>query len=293
MNKFLKYSLKILGLLLVMMFVLDVIYTKVIEKSIPRNKIRYAMSIKNKHYNVLFLGSSRVENSIVSAMFKENNISVLNMGLEGAVLGDNLLMLQLLNNNNVTFDKIFIQLDYLYNLKDTSFSQRSKSNLLPLIREEHIKEILQNKDDNFIANYYIPFYRYMKNDYSIGFREFINSTMNKSPRISFENGYTPKFGSLSLENSVLPKTIVNSSKVYQEINDLCLKMGVKPIYFISPFCSKLIDNDFVEKLDSIVENFYDYSRTITDDNKFYNCSHLNDAGAKEFTKIIINEFYHK
>ena len=293
MNRFLKYSLKLIGTLLLIMIFLDVVYTKTIKDSIPRNKIRYAMSLKNKHYNVLFLGSSRVENSIVSSIFKEKGISVLNMGLEGAVLGDNLLMLNILRSNNVTFDKIFIQLDYLYNVKDISFSERSKSNLLPLIREKNVKEILQKTDKDFIPDYYFPFYRYMKNAYSIGFREFINSLLDKNPKISFEDGYKPKFGTSHLEKSVLPKRIVDYSIVYEEINHLCLSMGVKPVYFIAPFCSKLVDNDFITKLDSVVDNFYDYSKVIVNDNQFYNCGHLNDDGAKEFTQIIIDEFYQK
>ncbi|NJB83948.1 hypothetical protein [Wenyingzhuangia aestuarii] len=291
MKKFLKYIISIVFSLLLIAVLLDIVYTTVIEKTIPRNKVRYALSLKDKHYDVLFLGSSRVQNSIVTSMFKENNITILNMGLEGATLGDNWLMLDLLKKNKVTFDRIFVQLDYMYNSKDNSFSDRSKSNLLPLIRKKNIREIFKKTDTDFNKNYYIPFYRYLTNSYSIGFREFVSSLLNKKPRISFEDGFTPKYGNSKLAKEQLPKSIISHSKIYNKINNTCISMGVEPIYFIAPYCSKMIDNGFVKKLDSVVNNFYDYSRSIKNDNNFSNCSHLNIDGAKEFTEVIINDFF--
>ncbi|NIJ46263.1 hypothetical protein FHR24_002747 [Wenyingzhuangia heitensis] len=291
MKKFLKYLLKIIISFLLIAILLDVVYTSAIEKTIPRNKVRYALSLKNKHYNVLFLGSSRVENSIVTSMFKEQNISILNMGLEGATLGDNYLVLQLLNNNNVTFDQVFIQLDYLYNNNEDSFSETSMSNLMPLIRSKQVTPILREFDKDFNQNYYIPFYRYLTNSYRIGFREFVSSLLHKKPRISFEDGFTPKFGTTKLAKEELPKNIVSYSKVYNKINNTCLSMGIEPVYFIAPYCSKMVDNGFVRKLDSVVDNFYDYSGVVKNDNNFYNCGHLNNNGAQEFTEVIITDFF--
>jgi len=293
MRKFLKYILKITFSLLVLMVLLDVIYTTVIENSIPRNKIRYAMSIKNKHYDALFLGSSRVQNSIVTSKFKSNNIKVLNMGLEGADLGDNWLMLYFLKNNNVTFDKVFVQLDYLYNSTGNQMTERSLSNLLPLIRDDKIASLLKVNDKEFKKNYYIPFYRYAMNSYSIGFREFVSSVMQKKPRISFEDGYTPLFGTSELKEVSLPKKIISYSDSYNKIDKLCLEMNIKPIYFIAPYCSKLIDNGFVNKLDSVVDNFYDYSRVIKEDKSFKDPMHLNDKGARKFSQIILEDFFTK
>lgn len=293
MKKFLKYIFKITISLLLLAVLLDVAYTFVIKKSIPRNKIRYAMSLKNKHYDVLFLGSSRVENSIVTSMFRTHNITILNMGLEGATLGDNWLMMSLLKNNNITFDKVFVQLDYLYNTTENHFSERSLSNLLPLIRNEKVTPFLKKADKNFKLDYYVPFYRYLANSYTIGFREFVSSLLQKKPRIAFVDGYIPKFGTSKLKESELPKEIVDYSTSYHKINKLCLEMGIKPIYFMAPYCSKMKDNNFVKKLDSVVDNFYDYSKSIKNDNLFSNCGHLNDKGAHKFTEMMLKDFFLK
>lgn len=291
MKFFISYLLKVIIILFTISVILDLGYTYVFKKSIPRNKIRYAFSLKNKHYDALFLGSSRVNNTIVTSEFKKENLNVLNMGISGASLGDNYWTLKLLKENNVTFDKVFIQIDYLYNQGGVSFSEANKTTLLPLVREKRVEGIFKNIDNDFSKNYYIPFYRYMKNSYRIGFREFVSSLLSKKSRIALDDGYTPLYGVSKLKEASLPKEIKESSKVYSELNNLVISMGLEPIYFISPYCSKLIDNRFIQKLNEKVSNFHDYSREIRNDEFFHDCGHLNDKGARLFTLVLVQDFF--
>ncbi len=291
MKRFLIYFFKIIACVLCMLCVLDFTYTLVIKNSVPRNKFRYALSLKNRHYDALFLGSSRVENSIVTSEFKKQGFSILNMGISGAKLGDTYFLLKLLNENKVTFDKVFVQVDYLYNEDGIVFTEARKAYLIPLIRDENVKQIFKKYDDDFLCNYYIPFYRYAKNSYRVGFREFFNSLLNKGPRYSLEDGYVPRYNVAKHKKFILPKHKIKKSKVLEEINNLCESINLTPVYFTAPFCNNLINEQFLVELKNDLNNFFDYSKVIENDENFDDCQHLNDKGAREFTNQLIRDFF--
>ncbi|SNR36514.1 hypothetical protein [Lutibacter flavus] len=269
-----------------MLFLLDYLYTSVYAKSIPRNKISYIRSLNEEFIDYVFLGSSRVHNTIDSDVIESiTGKKVINLGIQGAKIDDYLLMLKLLNNQKIKVKTVFIQIDYVFNNEGTSMI--SKSYLMPYIRDSLISSHIKERDLDYYKLKFIPFYRYLVYDYKLGFREFFNSIIGKKPKFNLENGYNPLFGSINTNlKSSLPDYIKKDNKIILEINKFAKELNIEVSYFMAPFCFNTANKDFSSKLKEKIPNLIDYSQLFLEDTYFFNCSHLNDKGAKEFSKRV-------
>ncbi|RKE97976.1 hypothetical protein [Ichthyenterobacterium magnum] len=291
MKAFLKHIGLLSIVIVVLLCVLDLAYTWVYEHSDPRNKTQFILSLKESDtLDYVFLGSSRVENTIVTSKIKAlTDKTVLNLGTQGAKLDDVNIFLQLLLSRNIKINKVFIQVDYLFNFESSSDIVRSQS--LPFIRKHSIiKTYLQKTDSSFNLNYYLPFYRYAKNDYRVGFREFVASSINRKAVVNFNDGFLPLYGKMKSSSiSTLPKTILKQNKSFDIIDSICRKNKIDVIYFCAPFCQNLKNRDYVDSLKIRIPNFKDFSEVVTNNALFQNCSHLNEEGANYFTELLIKE----
>ena len=294
MKKFLVYLIGIITIVVCSLFVLDFIYTKVYDHSIPRTKLQYLLKLKHQSLDVLFLGSSRVANHIDVKLFDQlSHKKTLNMGVEGAGLNDNLLQLKLfLSQNKVK--TIVLQIDN--NIENALPSNITKAEAMPFINNEiidsHIKEY--SKEEYFNLSY-LPFYRYAVNDSKIGFRECFFSIINKKPAIEPSVGYTPKFGHSipAIKTTKLGKSgPIPSNKVLEQIQVICASQQVQLLYFISPYCSKIKTENYIVELHKVLPNLIDLSQNY-DDNLFFNCGHLNDEGAQLLTKRLFEAVKNK
>ena len=101
MRQFLIHFFSILAVVFLLLFLCDILYSKVYRDAIPRNKLHYIINLKKENFDIVFLGSSRVANHIDTDLFnKLSNKKTINLGVEGAGLNDNLLQLKLLLENN-------------------------------------------------------------------------------------------------------------------------------------------------------------------------------------------------
>lgn len=290
MYRFIKYTSLLILFIVAILIVLDLVYTKTFQNSIPRNKTQYVLSQKNNKFDYVFLGSSRVENTVMTSEIERITYKrALNLGTQGAKLDDLNIFLRLLIANKNEIKKLFIQIDYIYNFESSSDIVRSES--MPFIRTNKvINTYLKRVDSSYNYNYYIPFYRYLKNDYKIGFREFFNSLRNKKSKINFEDGFVPIYGSSgSIERSGLPETILENNKSFNEIDSICRANNIKVVYFTAPFCFGINNIDYINKLKLKIPELKDFSQAIKEDKFYKNCGHLNSDGAKVFTHILINE----
>ena len=289
MKHFFKYIFGLLVFTGGILVVLDIAYTKVFENEVIANKTKYLITLQNKHYDAIFLGSSRVDNHIVSDLFLENDIKILNAGDQGTNLKDNLLVLKVLIDNKVTFDRLFVQVDYGYNNNELSLS--SSIDILPSIKKPIIKDFFESELEGYYLYYNIPFYRYAVNDYKIGFRGvFTNLFMDKRVDGVF-NDYSPLFGTSEMKPYKLPEKISGNSDSFNKIEVFCKNNNIKVEYFTAPFCSQLIESTFTNQLSKTIINYNDYSRIYNDDALFSSCGHLNNKGAKLFTKRIIRDYF--
>lgn len=290
MKKFLLYILSIFTIITVGLFVLDIIYTWGYGIGTPRNKVSYIMQRENDTIDFIFIGSSRVDNTINADIITLiTGKSAINLGIQAAKTDDYLILLKLLKERNIRAEHIFIQIDYVFNI--TGNSEILMSQLMPYINNKVINEAIKERDPEYYQLKFIPFYRYLKYDYKIGFREFFNSTLGNKNKIDFENGFDPKFGSSgqNLESS-LPANIINENTSINRINDFAELNNLSIIYFMAPFCKNTTNSSFSSKLNAKLPVFLDYSKIFNKQNdNFYNCDHLNNKGASEFSRIIATD----
>jgi len=286
MGKFFKYIGFLVIVVIALLYLLDLLYTNTYTKGLPRNKVSYVLSMKDTSIDYIFLGSSRVDNNIDAAVIESiTGKKALNLGIQAAKLNDLFFMLQLLKKQNIKAEIVFIQVDYIYNIGGNS--EILKSYLMPYIEDDVISSYIKERDSNYYKLKYLPFYRYLAYDYKLGFREHFNTFINKKSSLNLANGYDAKYGTIaSTLQASLPKTINKENKTIEKINKFAKKNNIKVVYFMAPFCYDTKNKDFSQKLKQRIPGLLDYSQLFTDDNYFYNSSHLNDKGAKEFSKRV-------
>ena len=270
---------------------LDSLYTLIYSNSQVRNKIQYVINTPPKHYDAIMLGSSRAENHIVSEMFQKASLTVYNFGMSGGSLCEDSLLLKLFLEKGNTTNTILLQVDLQF-LSETT-SEGVQSQFLPFLStNKTIYNHYKNNTDNQFVLAYFPFYRYLKLDSKIGFREMVLALMNKKGKFYDANGFAPLAGTLNpnlKEN--LPTEIVQKNKYYDEIVTICKKNKIHLIPFMAPFCAYTNNRDFFSKLKHRVPELYDYSSFIKEDSLFATCGHLNKKGAEVFTTMLLEKHF--
>lgn len=184
MKKFILYITKLTVAIFAMLFVLNYLFDFLhLNTRYPTNKIQSIGLNKNKHFDYIFLGSSRVLYGINESHIKKN---VFQLGIQGQTFQETVLTLKLLTENNVTADTIFFQLD-----GDSGIETITTLGSYVFLPFSNKHEVIQ---DHFYKNGYskgylkMPFFKYMKNAHKIGYRQILNSYF-----LSNRNtlGYTP------------------------------------------------------------------------------------------------------
>lgn len=294
MKQFSKYILGGIVVILIVMSVLDVVYTKVYETSFPRTKFQYLRSLKNQKVDFIFIGSSRVENGIVPAIIeKKTGKTAVNLGFQAAKLGDIYTLLQLIKEYNIKYEAILIQVDYIYNIVD-GHSTIFQYEMSPFIRDNAItKQYSDTFAEDPFTTYYLPFYRYCDNDLKIGFREIFANLVHKKTNVILNKGYIARHGNSTVLKGALPHIILDKNEMVYKIHTFVKRHTMKVVFYCAPFCKENQNKDFTAKLKAKIPGFFDFSKVLKDDKMFMDCNHLNDKGAKRFTEIMTEELLMK
>ncbi|MFD0962604.1 hypothetical protein [Pseudofulvibacter geojedonensis] len=289
MRKFCIYLLKLLIVIIACLYILDYSYSYVYKNRNPRTKISYLLSQKNKEIDYLFIGSSRVDNGIDPEIItSETGHSALNLGIQGGSVEDYLLMLKLVEFCKIKTKKIFVQIDFSYN--SNNYSDIINSMLIPYIDDPFVYSELKRRQPNAWFLRYIPFYKYMVFDYKIGFREFFSTLINKKTRTSMESGYYPLYRNLKREGG-LPKTIISKNVAFESIKGLVKKNKWNVVYYTAPICIEATNKNYLTKLEEKIPKLVNLASVFNNKPEyFHDCTHLVDAGAKAFTKIMVDKF---
>ncbi len=290
MKRFLIYLIKIIGIVIVLMYTLDAIYSYTFENGIPRNKIQKILQLKNKHYDLAFLGSSRTENHIDCELIEQiTGKSCINLGISGGTIGDMLILMTLAESKGITFNKVFLQVDYAYN--HTGISNNFRASLSPFINNSNVKkELNKGKERGYYS--YIPFYRYMKYDKVVGFREFLSVLLKRKPKTDLDVGFSAKKGKGLAVSGKLPNKFNDKNEELNALFKLMDKNNSKLICFTAPYCKAVENRENLNVLKSRIPSLL-YYVSIFDKHPeyFYNCGHLNIEGARQFTRILIEDIY--
>ncbi|WP_152425976.1 hypothetical protein [Paenibacillus shenyangensis] len=101
-------------------------------------------------------------------------------------------------------------------------------------------------------------------------------------------------------NKNYPETVENNFNILKEYIEMLQKHNIQPILVVCPTSahyyshfSKRIETEFLEKITDL-RNVYNidfinlFTSDLFNDQDFYDVSHLNEAGAKKFTKYVLN-----
>ena len=289
MRNFIKLIVKILLAILVLLVVLDWTYTAVYLQSHNRGKVDYVYNSDARNYDVVILGSSRANNHFVSQMFEEKGLKTFNYGMSGSHLFEASLMLKLMAERKYKIKNVIIEADL--GLSNEKRADGIAAKFLPYIHNSKTVRDHFYSEEDFNQLYYIPFYRYIDFDALIGFREMYNTLTGTPTNILDHLGYHPlvhKPGKMK-NNLTALKPIRN--KYYEEIKQICKENNYHLIAVMTPMCTNVKGMDYFEKANKIYPEIHNLENVVQGDQYFSSCGHLNDTGARMFTKIVIEKFF--
>lgn len=290
MNRFLKLSIQSILILFTASLLLDLLYTAIISHSSERNKIENVIHTPNKKYDVIIMGTSRANNHFVTELFEKEGLRAFNYGISGAHLFETSLLLKLMVANKYEIKNLVLEADL--SICNEKRDEGTTARFMPYIHQnEIIKKHYKNEAD-FYQIYYLPFYRYIKFDNKIGFREVYDVTAKKTTNTLHNKGYYPlithKKGNMKNDISSL-KVIRN--KYYEEIKQICKDNNIKLTVVMTPMCANTKGLNYFNKVQQLYPEIHNFENVVTDDKYFASCGHLNDEGARIYTKRIIKEFF--
>jgi hypothetical protein len=291
MKKFARFTVLILGIVLLSLVLLDVIYTTVYIQSPHRGKIDYVYNSKALHYDVAVLGSSRANNHFVTQLFEEKGLKSFNYGMSGGHLFEASLLLKLMVERKYAIKNLIIETDL--NLSNEHRSDAVAAKFLPYIHHSKTIEKHFSEEKDFLELYYIPFYRYVKFDASIGFREMYNNLSNE-PTNTLEKGGFYALGNKkgNMKNDITALKPIRN-KYYEEIKQICEVNNIRLIAVMTPMCTNVKGLDYFQKVNAIYPEIHNYENVVQGDQYFSSCGHMNEKGARLFTTRIIKDFLKK
>lgn len=293
MKKFLIYTVKIIVITALAAVVLDGLYTAIFMQSANRGKVETVVNSTAKKYDVVILGSSRANNHFVSQMFEDRGLKTFNYGMSGGHLFEASLMLKLMIERKYVIKNVILEADL--NLSGEKKSEGISALFLPYIHNsETIRKHFENEED-FCELYYIPFYRYIKYDEKIGFREALYTVIHKKTSMLDNLGYYPLFKTkgANMKNNIVNLNPLPHNKYYEEIKGVCKANNINFIAVMTPMCENVKGINYFDKVKKAYPEILNYENVVVENKYFSSCGHMNDAGAKLFTAKIINDFFVK
>lgn len=291
MKKFIVFIFQVLFAIVLLLVLLDLIYTGIYIQSSNRGKIDYVYNSKSRDYDVVILGSSRANNHFVSQMFEDRGLKTFNYGMSGSSLFETSLMLKLMVERKYVIKNVIIEADL--NLVNEERSDGIASRFLPYIHDSELIESHFSNEKDFWQLYYAPFYRYVVYDIQIGFREMLLNAINKKT-IHLKNG-----GYIALDNEKgnmeydMRGMTPLHNKYYEEIKKICAENKISLIPVMTPMCDNAKGLDYFKKVHAIYPEIHNYENVVQGNQYFSTCGHMNSSGARLFTNIIINDFFKK
>ena len=293
MKKFLVYTVKILTITILVAVILDGLYTFIFLQSKNRGKIETVFNSKAKKYDVIILGSSRANNHFVSQMFEDKGLKTFNYGISGGHLFEASLLLKLMIERKYTIKNVILEADL--NLSNDHEAEGIAALFLPYIHNSDVIKEHFETQENFNELYYVPFYRYIKYDTKIGFRETFFTAIHKKTNALDNLGYYPleKHKNGNMKNNIVNLNPLPHNKYYEEIKEICKANKINFIAVMTPMCENVVGMNYFDKVKKAYPEIHNYENTVVEDKYFSSCGHMTDTGARMFTSRIVKDFFNK
>ena len=290
MKRFFKLTVLFVFILFIASLLLDVIFTTIISQSSERNKVENVLHSFEKKYDVVIMGTSRANNHFVTDLFEKKGLKSFNYGISGSHLFETSLLLKLMMANKFQIKNLILEADL--SICNEKRDEGTTARFMPYIHTNSIIKDHYKNEIDFKQLYYVPFYRYIKFDTKIGFKEVYEVLAKKPTNTLYNKGYYPlisdKKGSMKNDISTL-KVIRN--KYYEEIKKLCKQNNINLIVVMTPMCKNTKGLDYFDNVKKQYPEINNFENTVTDDRYFASCGHLNNEGAIIYTNHIINTFF--
>ena len=290
MKPFFVFIGKILLVLLLSAFVLDFVYTIVFSQSETRNKIESVIHLKPQNYDVIILGTSRANNHFVPELFEKEGLKTFNYGMSGSHLFETSLLLKLMVERGWKIKNVIVETDL--NLSNEKRDDGTFGRFMPFMHQS--KTITQHfkKETDFMALYYVPFYRYLKFDEKIGFRAWYKTAIDEPTNVLYHKGYYPlgKKPNANMKNNIENLKPLRN-RYFEEIKQICEANSINLIAVTTPMCSNVKGMEYFKKVKALYPEIKEYEHVVTGDQYFSSCGHLNDKGARLFTAKIIADLF--
>ena len=293
MKKFLIYLVQVLIISVLAAIILDGIYTIIFMQSKNRGKIETVFNSKVQNYDVVILGTSRANNHFVAKMFEDKGLKTFNYGMSGGHLFETSLLLKLMIERKYKIKNIVLEADL--SLANDEEAEGISAKFLPYIHHSDIiKEHFEN-DKYFNELYYIPFYRYIKYENKIGFREAFYTAIHKNTNALDNLGYYPlkKHKNGNMKNNIVNLKPLKHNKYYEEIKNICKANHINFIAVMTPMCENVVGMNYFDKVKKVYPEIHNYENVVIENKYFSSCGHMTDEGAKMFTARIIKDFFKK
>lgn len=293
MKQFLIYIAKVILIAVLTAVILDGLYTMAFLRSINRGKVESLYNSNSKKYDVVILGSSRANNHFVSKMFEEKGLKTFNYGISGGHLFEASLLMKLMVERKYDIKNIILEADL--NLSSEKGAEIASSHFLPYLPYSKVIRDHFATHENFNEFYYIPFYRYIKNDMTIGFREALFTAVHKKARNLDDLGYYPLIGveNGNMKNNIVKLNPLPHNKYYEEIKSICKANNINLITVMTPMCENVKGMNYFDKVKKTYPEIHNYENAVVENKYFSSCGHMNNTGARMFTAIIIKDFFNK
>lgn len=291
MQKFLRLVILILATVCLLLCLLDFLYTKVYLQSSNRGKIDYVYNSDPRNFDVVILGSSRANNHFVSQMFEDKGLKTFNFGMSGGHLFEADLLLKLMLEHHYKIKNVILEADL--NLTNDHRADGIASRFLPYLHDSKIVERHFSKEADFDYLYYIPFYRYIRFDPQIGFREmFFNGIHRKTSHLQNLGYHSLEVGKMgNMKNNIVSLKPLPHNKYYEEIKKICKENKINLIVVMTPMCENVVGMTYFDKVKKAYPEIYNYENAVVENKYFSSCGHMNDTGARMFTARIIKDFF--
>jgi len=291
MKNFLIYIAKIIFVTILLAIVLDGLYSAMFIQCKNRGKIDQIYNSEGRKYDVVILGSSRANNHFVAPMFEEKGLKTFNYGMSGSHLFETALMLKLMIERKYQIKNVILEADL--NLSGIDQATGIASRYLPYIHDCEVVKNHFETQKNFKELYYIPFYRYIKYEIRIGFREMFFNSIHKKTSSLDNLGYTPLKGieDGNMKNDIVKLEPLPHNKYYEEIKSVCKANNINLIVLMTPMCENVKGMDYFNKVKKTYPEIHNYENAVVENKYFSSCGHMNNTGAKMFTAIILKDFF--
>lgn len=290
MKEFAKYVVVSLVGCVILMIMLDFVYTKLLNNNKNFSKVSWVQNSYGKHYDYLVVGSSRALNDVNVPMIDSvTGLTGLNTAQYDVHPFEIFLYMKSYFENNNTANTLLVQVDHTYN--DESHSHIATPDFMPYIFSHDYYKYYDSLNDKGTSFYKFPFIRYLIYGSKIGIRQIfeVNFKEIESPWKN-RSGFCPNVNNVNHTDSVFfkPKMDKSSNIWMTKLQKLAKEYNTHLVFFTSPYYHiefDLVRDFFRNKF----ENYYDFSSSLNDPIYYFDNKHLNERGADKFTFEFVNE----